>query len=528
MIPDISARNRKLVTPGSISSNSIQIGFLLEPLNATRAVDHGPPAENKSETAAYRKFWGEKAELRRFKDGSITESLVWSSKRSSRPIIEQIVLYLLERHFSQGFAHTVSFLRYPFEEILSGDFNESRPLEEYAFALEAFNTFEKDVRNLEGLPLHLRQLSPVSSVLRYTSIDPLPMGQLFQSIRKPIDVLIQFEGSTRWPDELIAIQQTKIAILLKISEMLGETGEYLMSRVGLENERSSLLNRAFLDVQYPNGISFRVRIHCEREEALLDRKILEKGLDPLSSESASLARAVYHRHYIQAPLHTQAIRSLSTRYPALSPTIRITKMWFASHLLNPHIREELIELLCVRTFIQPYPWSPPATIQTGFLRTLAFLAKWDWRDTPLILDFGSDTLTKDMSQIMTRFHAWRKADPGMHQKVIFAATNFDPAGWTWTDSKPSKVVATRMTALARAACAVIGEENSKLDTKRIFAHSLLDYDFVIHIRPEFLTQMQEGDLNQPMFKNLQAGGQKDKHYAGYQPLRLYLEELQVS
>ncbi|KAL6005249.1 hypothetical protein ACLOJK_005811 [Asimina triloba] len=39
-----------------------------------RVVDIGPNAENKEEVAKFRKFWGEKSELRRFKDGTIAES----------------------------------------------------------------------------------------------------------------------------------------------------------------------------------------------------------------------------------------------------------------------------------------------------------------------------------------------------------------------------------------------------------------------------------------------------------------------
>ena len=38
----------------------------------------------------------------------------------------------------------------------------------------------------------------------------------------PADVILQFEGSGRWPDDLVAIQRTKIAFLLKINDMLQE------------------------------------------------------------------------------------------------------------------------------------------------------------------------------------------------------------------------------------------------------------------------------------------------------------------
>ncbi|KAK8464076.1 hypothetical protein PHAVU_011G118815 [Phaseolus vulgaris] len=41
---------------------------------AYRMVDIGPNAESKEEALEFQKFWGEKAELRRFKDGRVAES----------------------------------------------------------------------------------------------------------------------------------------------------------------------------------------------------------------------------------------------------------------------------------------------------------------------------------------------------------------------------------------------------------------------------------------------------------------------
>ena len=46
----------------------------MDPDHANRIVDKGPPADHAAEAAAFRAFWGEKAELRRFQDGSILEA----------------------------------------------------------------------------------------------------------------------------------------------------------------------------------------------------------------------------------------------------------------------------------------------------------------------------------------------------------------------------------------------------------------------------------------------------------------------
>ena len=54
------------------------IGILVSSLEkAFRVVDAGPNAEHKDEALKFQNFWGEKAELQRFKDGMIAENPVW-------------------------------------------------------------------------------------------------------------------------------------------------------------------------------------------------------------------------------------------------------------------------------------------------------------------------------------------------------------------------------------------------------------------------------------------------------------------
>ncbi|EDO27361.1 predicted protein [Nematostella vectensis] len=55
--------------------------------------------ENNLEAAIFREFWGSKSELRRFKDGSILEAVVWpsSSAGERRTVCERIIKYLLNR-----------------------------------------------------------------------------------------------------------------------------------------------------------------------------------------------------------------------------------------------------------------------------------------------------------------------------------------------------------------------------------------------------------------------------------------------
>ncbi|KAF2144618.1 uncharacterized protein K452DRAFT_245617, partial [Aplosporella prunicola CBS 121167] len=505
----------------------IQVGFLVDPANVARAVDHGPAAESKKEAALFRQFWGEKAELRRFRDGSILESLVWSSKDSDRPIFEQIVLYLLNRHLGKDAADNARFIGEHFSRLLAGNGQGSSDL--FLPFRKAFDILERDIRSLEGMPLSARHVFAADPQLRYASIDvPLALNR-----RQPVElanVVIEFEGSGRWPDDLKAIQMTKVAFLLKLGELLQESVDGITTRVGIENEGLEIVNQSFLDVIYPSSAAFRLRVHHDREVTLIERRLKDKSLDAATREASALALATYRRDFIRIPSHTQALQALCTRLPALSPTIRLLKKWFASHLLSSHFAPELIELFAVRTFLHSSPWEPPSSAQTGFLRTLSFLARWDWRNEPFIVDLGSEMKTEDVTAINTRYEAWRKIDPALNRVVVFAATNLDPDGTTWTDhAQPPRVVAARMTALAKAASQAVKEQGVDIVPESLFVSPLTDYDFVLKLRPEFTRTGRNNTAKsgKAQFKNLvlQSDAAEETSLVGFEPVKLFLAEL---
>ena len=508
------------VGPAVSDEQFVLVAVLFDPVNIGRLVDHGPPAEEKKKAAKFQKFWGEKAELRRFKDGRILESLVWAPG-SIYSIFRNIFTYLLKRHFTVELNGELLFVGEAFDKTLP---SPTISTEAFASLREAYSKFEKEIRDMDRLPLQLRQLSAVGAQLRYSSISP-PSFEPRQILQDPADVLIQFEGSGKWPDDVIAIQRTKIAFLLKIGDLLEEADGTTITRLGLENEDRPLQNCAFLDVIYQSGAVFRLRIHNDREQTLLERQMKDKSSDQKSREDAIAALSVYRRHFIQLPLHTQSIATHCTRFPLLSPTIRLVKMWFERHMLSRHVGEELIELLVVRIFLQPYPWQAPSSAMSGFLRALQFISRWDWRLTPLVVDFTGTMTSQEVSSINTRLEAWRKIDPGMNRTIVFAASNHDTTSTAFTDEKPSKMVAARMTALARSACKLVKSQGLELDQRPLFTTSTTDYDFVIHLNSKFINEHKRKEFSH-RFKNLEVQSEIDWKLVGYQPIQLFLAELE--
>lgn len=497
----------------------LSVGIIVDPTNLSRVVDRGPAAEEAEEAAAFRSFWGSKSELRRFKDGQILESVVWESKTSHARLF-QIITYLLNHHVSAKAARGCVLLGSNLEAEVLGD-SEDGNAGRFEKLTTAYKVLEKEIRGLKDLPLEVRQIQASSSDLRSASVT-LPFSKAGSN--SPADVVIQFEGSGRWPDDLVAIQMTKIAFLLMLEGLLTQANDSIVTRVGLENEQHDSLNRSFLDVHYPSGAAFRIRIHHEREQTLIEKRLAEATANPKAKLDAAAALAYYKRVFIKTPLHTQALQTMSTRYSAFPSTVRLVKKWFNAHLLGNHFGEELIEAIVARTFLQPQPWQTPSTASTGLLRTLLFLSRWDWQHEPMIVDFSEGMKAEEIHTIRTRFDAWRKLDPALNRVVLFVATNLDMEGSTWTDYKPARVVAGRMTNLANAAVKAIHSSGTSLDPLTLFKSPLSDYDFVINLSSNFTHKIEPE--RKPQFKNLESLSAPNLDLVGYSPVELYFQELQ--
>ncbi|POS88345.1 hypothetical protein EPUL_000021 [Erysiphe pulchra] len=505
-----------------LTNDSVMVSVIFDPINVNRLVDYGPSAEEDVKAAEFRKFWGPKSELRRFKDGSILETLVWPTG-STQSVFENIVLYLVDRHWDSETAKKTKFIGGGMESLLpdlTTDHNQFKALQ------DAFKSLESQIRNLEGLPLQIKHLSSVDSQLRYTSIESPSFGP-GRPMEKPADVVIEFEGSGKWPEDLTAIQRAKAAFLLRIGSLLEEANVNIKTRLGLENEYQYLQNCSFLDVIYLDGPVFRLRVNYDKEKALLQRQIKNKSNERHLRDDAVRALSVYKRDYMQLPLLTQSMCIQCTRFPLLSSSIRLVKLWFSHHMLCRHFGEEIIELIVARTFLQPYPWQPPSSLTTAFLRTILFLSKWDWRSTPLIVDFNGTISKIQIDSINTQLEAWRKIDPALNRTVLFIASNHDLTGTAFSDYSPSKVIAARMTALTKSVYNVIKNTEYRIDSALLFTTSLIEYDFVIYLSDQFTDLHNKKKNNKVIAKNLDLQSEKILKRVGYQPIQSYLTELET-
>lgn len=462
----------------SARERTLEVSFWLDKDQAPRALDQGPPSEDAEGSAAFRELWGEKAELRRFKDGSITESVVWNVARpEERALITGMAAkWLLERHFGVTDVtwHAPRYL--PLVQLPASAHQAINVAnsEKFGFkpAMDAFEAVYKLLKAADDeLPLTILNFTAMSEQLRYTSVFVPHAVDLERMKAAPeclhyipaIDVLMQFESSRRWPDDLVAIQKVKMAFMVKLATLLQEAGH--RASVALEPNAPDIQDHAAVEV-VANGFAFRLRVYHDRERTLLERMIEDADLG--SEKLRAIAQQTYDLHvrrFTSAPRHHAAISTLHHLFPSYASACRLLKRWFSSHMLASHLPAEFIELLMASVYISPESFEPPCSAHTGFARALQQLAKWNWRETPILVPLYTLTsgLTAEVSKRPTfpesaqaraikAFEDTRKVDREYLKQTMVIATEEDLLGKAWLrDGQPSKLIASRVVMLAAAA-----------------------------------------------------------------------------
>ncbi|XP_019423401.1 PREDICTED: nucleolar protein 6 isoform X2 [Lupinus angustifolius] len=452
---------------------------------AFRMVDIGPSAESKEEALQFRKFWGEKAELRRFKDGRIAESTVWESEQWTRHLIlKNIAEHVLCRHLSlskENIVITVDQLDF---SLLHG---AGDPISYSGSLLGAFDVLSKRLRLIEDLPLKVSSVQPLDSAFRLTSVFPpephLLANEKFESPRvnkfvpsciPPLEVMIQLEGSGNWPMDEIAIEKTKSSFLIQIGESLQKM--WGVACTATENDVDVLMS----------GYAFRLKILHERGLSLINKEI--------GSDQAKRVPSTDKKLFIHSQ-HASMINGLQSRYPIYGPVVRLAKRWVASHLLSACLVEEAVELLVAHLFLNPLPVDAPCSRITGFLRFLKLLSQYDWTFSPLVVDINNDLSQTDVKEVNDNFLQRKKGQGEIIGPVMFLATVYDKASEAWTGLSPSAPELKRLVAYARSSADLLTkltfqEETGPYRWECLFRTPLNNYDAVILLNGDKLPYPQ--------------------------------------
>ncbi|CAE7799609.1 Nol6 [Symbiodinium sp. KB8] len=411
---------------------AVLVGLILAPENLERLVDRGPSAQDAAATK-FRQLWGtEKSELRRFKDGSILECVVWQKPPAERTmetrkqpaVVTQIVQHLLTRHLPSQLA--------PKTDIISGPTGFVPNLAEKDRRLwAAFETFRTHLCQLSSLPLAVKDIHPVDASFSYMSIQstiapPAPSGSDAKLRRTLLETVLEFESSGRWPSEPAPAQKVGAALLLQIREELS-------TDLGIEADATE----GFLDVRYPETV-FRLRIFHPHELQEVANKVT--GLQAQTTAAPGEAelerlRTLWWRPRLRASLHAHALQK-----PAMAGAARLFKRWMASQMMSGY--DEFCEHLVSAVFLHPAPFGAPSSPHVGFCRALWLLDTFDWQREALIIDIDGklteeerlglrqsfenrlDAAQKDASLI--RFWVSTRLDP---HALLLATPPSTVAGW---------------------------------------------------------------------------------------------------
>lgn len=473
-----STQQRALSEALPTTPSTVFIGLILDQEHAFRLVDHGPvAAEAPSRTTeAFRELWGNKAELRRFQDGSITESAVWhvrdSDERSHIPAM--IVRHILELHlgirrdavssWQSGFD---ALLRFP--SSIASQYRASG----FRAALTAFQNVTNTIKTTsKELPLAIVNISPVAPELRYTSVFAPVSVPARAALALPLcsryvplmSLNLEFEKSARWPDDLVAIQKMKMAFMERIAQALTKAMPGLLARVAIVSPTGvpQTTDQAQLEITTPDGWAFALCIWHDREATLLDRILHSPpaAYSPLDLENARIARRLYTRRFIAAPRHHRAVTALHHQFAAFGGTVRLVKRWLAAHwLLRLHVSEEAVEIICAAVFAGVGSARAPNTRERGFACVIRLLRDWDGSEGMTVPLYAASDLGPDV---------YSSSEAGVNG-VWSLKTEADLDGYMWTLDAPDVVAARRVRALAQATYAYLrGMESGVLEVSVSF------------------------------------------------------------
>ena len=393
-----------------LQKQRVYIGVSTDASKAARIVDLGPPADETEKVVEFKAFWGSKAEIRRFADGSIVQAMVWDqipthARGHAVPIA--VVEHLVALH---GDVDPATIIRWDITSLYKA-LPALTSARHHDTRIDIFDKYEKlckAMKELDGLPLYIRSVAPISSVLRHTDLLP-PFPNVWaltdpslavdqdryhdSAYVESIQSILTFESTSSWPDNIVAIAQVKTALLVRVSEELHRIG--IRANAGKE----------CVDAFYA-GYVFRFYIHVKQHVMMLldNRHQRAKGKE-------------LRRREIEMPLLATSLKSLHLADPSFGPVVRVAKRWVSAHMLGLHFPEEMVETLVAKMY---YVYNPKSVL-TGTVQFLRFIATLDFAQ-PIVLDCSDGGASAELKQNIDRDYHRRQAAVGLY--VIMTKDSF--------------------------------------------------------------------------------------------------------
>lgn len=500
--------------PGN-EDNTFSFGLLLDPEKSLRILDIGPPADTP-EAEDFRKFWDPKSQLR-LQNGIISETVVWhvDSFSQRRSIIKYILTHAIKKlNLNQIIVHytlleqSISLQNVYFkwanengtqssesEKPLLGkrkrdqdNSDDSKPIgvgeEIFQKVLQSYNELNKFLRSIDNMKYSITSIQPMSHHIRSSAtFPPMPVSlqPRIKSLKRtrgvavfpdnfdetgkilyiePIDVLVTLEGSGKWPNDFEALEAAKQAYLIQLAEFLRE-----------QSYSVKLATETYLDILHGQFV-FRIRVRCPKD---------------LTLSSQAQTKQEFQRRRLELEIVPRIHASLDQLYRERIPfgtTCRLIKRWISCQLLTDHLSDLTIDLVVAHLFINPHPYTEPASSSCGFRRFLELVATYDWERTPLIVNLDNQIKQDEITRIKDSMIEDRGKFPPM---VI--CTPYDKEASPWTRSNPSKQSLDLLVRLCTKAHEYFNNEillkwDVKDECKALFRPNFKIFDMIIKLDPK--------------------------------------------
>lgn len=488
--------------PDYESSEPVQVGLLLNPEFAFGVLDKGPPAESP-EAKDFLDFWGDKSELRRFKDGSVCEAVPWTKKSllsEKRMVCCRVVQHVLERHVGISSESVKCFVDQLDPLLQCPVNNDSDDVcgtgeEQHNDVIQKYDELCKLLRNLKDLPLSINSIQGSAPVFRYSEVFPplpavcnkehvvekggrdLPQNYTKQcpQYNMSLKVICLLEGSGKWPDEKKAFNRLMAAFHIQLAESIKTQYGFPVS-----------VYPRHIDVVKDNYV-FRVVLGYTREIALTKMVKTPEGMVKYKDNEEALT---LEREIQGLPRLTSTLHGIQQLHASFSSTVRLVKRWIAAQLLAEFVCDEAVEIIVAHLYLHPSPYTPPSSPMVGFQRFLYLVGNHDWKNSPLMVNLNDEFTAEDYQEILGRFQRERSSRP-----LMFLSTPYDKHTSSWTRHAPSAPVLQRLIVLARGSLDVLnklvqeGADNSSF--KQLFRPPLETYDLIIHLARKQLPRQHE-------------------------------------
>ncbi|KAJ8917111.1 hypothetical protein NQ315_012601 [Exocentrus adspersus] len=464
-------------------------GINLNPEEAFGIITLGPALNDHVAATEFRKFWGDLASDRRFRDGSTNVAVYFKTNtvKARRNIIMRILDFVLGEKLD--LKSRICYNKFD-DVLVSKKLVPSYPSgtneETCLKIIQASDELGKKLRALQ-MSLKVTGVQGVSDVFNYSELfPPIPanyeVSQSTTAVKgnnlvfsgkkpgsipryvQPVECVLQLEHSSKWPSTLQALRHVKTAFYLEISVSL-QTSHGIISHATPD----------FLDV-YFEGVVFRYRLFIPKELALVKKETTDTGLVCYKESQDSFEMET---SLSILPRIAGALKGLQSMYPSWGPGTALVKRWLRSQLIDNFYFPDIVINLVSASLYLNNTFPSANTPQIAFLRFLKFFAEFDWNLQPVLVNFNDELSKEDITELETKLQENRTRFP-----LLYILTPFDEGCSVFTRDVPNKEILSRVKELARASLSFVTDivmGQNHVGVKELFIPNFQGYNVVIHL-----------------------------------------------